>query len=86
MRMRQASGIGVKIEFQRLFRCLKDKVAGLAFGEVRGDLALDRWCQPPFEIIANQSDCFLAFHKFSLPSNTVSSSQAKRIREAESSN
>jgi hypothetical protein len=86
MRVRQASGVGVEIEFQSLFRSLKDKVAGLAFRKVRGDLALDRWCQPSFEIIANQPDSFLAFHKFSLPSNTVCSSQAKRIREAKNSN
>jgi hypothetical protein len=86
MRMRQARGIGIEIKFQRLFRSFKDKVAGLAFREVRGDLAFHRWRQPTFEIIANQPDCFLAFHEFSLPSNTISSSEAKRVREAASAN
>jgi hypothetical protein len=81
MRMRQARRINVKIDFQGLFRRLKNQVAGRAFCKMLGDFALDRRCQAAFEVIANQSDGFLAIHKRPLTHNGQCSSQAKRPRD-----
>jgi hypothetical protein len=66
MWVRQARGIDVKVDFQGLFGRLKNQIAGRAFCKVLGDLALDRRRQTAFEVIANQSDGFLAIHKIPL--------------------
>jgi hypothetical protein len=67
MGMRQTTWIGVKVHFKRLFGSLKNLVTGGALCEVLRNLALDRRREAPFEIVANQPDCFLTIHKLPLP-------------------
>lgn len=62
VRMRETAGVGVKKDFQCLFRRFKNLIAHGAFCEVLRDFTLNRWRKPTFEIIADQPDCFLACH------------------------
>jgi hypothetical protein len=77
MRMRHARRIDVKIDFQGLFGRFKNEIAGRALCKMLRDLALNGRRQPAFEVIANQSDGFLAVHKVPLTHHGQSSSQAK---------